>query len=87
MYDKEELNKQILDYYAIQQNGVIVNYKRYLAFKDLDASVQEEFEHKTRNIREEYRKNAETAKYFLESNLVVERSDASKNVQKKILNF
>lgn len=87
LYDKEELNKRILDYYAIQQNGVTVNYKRYLGFKDLDASVQEEFEHKTRNIREEYRKNAETAKYFLESNLVVERRDASKKCSKEDFEF
>lgn len=83
LYDKEELNKRILDYYAIQQNGIIVNYKRYLGFKDLDASVQEEFEHKTRNIREEYRRNADTAKYFLESNLVVERCDALKKMFKR----
>lgn len=67
----------------IHKMVLLINYKRYLGFKDLDASVQEEFEHKTRNIREEYRRNADTAKYFLESNLVVERCDALKKCSKE----
>lgn len=48
-----------------------MNIKRYAAFSDLDDEVQLEFEQSTRNIREEYRRKVETAKYLLESNLAV----------------
>ena len=70
-YDQFDLHKKILGYYAVQQNGIIVNIKRYAAFSDLDDEVQLEFEQSTRNIREEYRRKVETAKYLLESNLAV----------------
>ncbi len=76
-FDKLDLHNRILNYYSIQQNGVILNYKRYVSFRDLDEQVQVEFEEKTRNIREEYRRNAETAKYLLESNLVIEHKEDS----------
>lgn len=87
LYDKDELHKQILNYYAIQQHGVIVNHKRYLGFQDLDDIVQMEFEQKTRDIREEYRKNVETAKYLLETNLIVERNNDTKICSKEDLEF
>lgn len=76
-FDWLDLHKRILAYYAVQQNGIIVNIKRYSAFTDLDAEVQLEFEENTRNIREEYRRNARTAEYLLESNLAVSHLDGT----------
>lgn len=86
-FDKFDLHKRILNYYAVQQNGVILNFKRYLAFKDLDNDVQLDFEQKTRVIREEYRRNAETAKYFLETNLVIEHIENAQISSKEDFEF
>lgn len=71
--DKETLHKMCLNYLAVQQNGIILNMKRYMAFTGLDEASQLEFETSTRKIREEYRRLSETAKYLIESNLVVSR--------------
>lgn len=86
-FDKFDLHKRVLNYYAVQQNGVIINMKRYLAFKDLDEEVLREFEQKTRTIREEYRRNAETAKYLLETNLVIEHTDKAPVCSKEEFEF
>lgn len=77
-FDQFDLHKKILGYFSVQQNGIIVNIKRYTAFTDLDDEVQREFEKSTRKIREEYRRNAETAKYLLESNLAITHIDDAK---------
>ena len=82
LFDRLELHKRVLNYYTIQQHGVIINLKRYTSFKDLDEEVLSEFEKKTRTIREDYRRNLETAKYLLETNLVinhVENTDVCSN--------
>lgn len=70
-YDQFDLHQRLLGYFSVQQNGIIVNIKRYAAFTDLDDDVQLEFEYNTRSIREKYRRNAETAKYIMESNLAI----------------
>lgn len=71
-YNKEDLHHKALNYYSTQLHGVIINLKRYSSFKDLDPIVQEEFEEKTRSIREEFRRNLRTAQYLLESNLAIQ---------------
>ncbi len=79
-YDKFDLHKKTLNYLAIQQNGAYVNLKRYSAFQDMDKQVLEDFEHNTREIREKYRRNEDTAIYLLESNLWVKhKEDAVKS--------
>lgn len=85
--DMLDLHKKILNYYAIQQNGVIQNMKRYFAFTDLDEEVQAEFESKTRSVREEYRCNVETAKYLLESNLFVKHKEGAEKCTKSKFSF
>ena len=70
-FQQEDLHKRILNYLSVQQNGTIVNIKRYTAFSGLDEEVQQEFEQETRSIREDYRRNTGTALYLLESNLAV----------------
>jgi hypothetical protein len=74
-YDKENLHKKALNYYTTQLHGIIINLKRYSSFRDLEPFVQQEFEEKTRSIREEYRRNLRTAQYLLESNLVIQHQD------------
>ena len=74
-YKKENLHKKALNYYATQLYGIIINLKRYSSFTDLEPFVQQEFEEKTRNIREEYRRNLRTAQYLLESNLAIQHRD------------
>lgn len=74
-YNKEKLHKKALNYYAAQLHGIIINLKRYSSFTDLDPVVQQEFEEKTRNIREEYRCNLRTAQYLLESNLAIQHQE------------
>ena len=74
-YDKINLHNKVLNYYSTQLHGIIINLKRYSSFKDLDPLVQSEFEEKTRNIREENRRNLRTAQYLLESNLAVQRQE------------
>lgn len=74
-YNKENLHKKALNYYATQLHGIIINLKRYSSFTDLDPVVQQEFEEKTKNIREEYRRNLRTAQYLLESNLAIQHQD------------
>lgn len=86
-FDKLDLHYQALNYYAIQQNGIFMNAKRYNAFTDLDQEVQLEFEENTRSTREEYRKNTATILYLLESNLFVEHGDASVKCSKTDFNY
>jgi hypothetical protein len=74
-YNKEKLHKKALNYYATQLHGIIINLKRYSSLTDLDPDIQQEFEEKTRNIREEYRRNLRTAQYLLESNLTIQHQD------------
>lgn len=74
-YNKDDLHKIALNYYSTQLHGIIINLKRYSSFKDLDPIVQQEFEEKTRNIREECRRNLRTAQYLLESNLAIQHRD------------
>lgn len=82
-FDKIKLHYQALNYYAIQQNGIILNAKRYNAFTDLDERVQREFEEKTRSTREEYKRNAGTITYLLESNLFVKHVDTPQECSKE----
>ena len=86
-FDKMDLHYQALNYYAIQQNGIFLNAKRYNAFTDLDESVQQEFEEKTRSTREEYRRNAGTITYLLESNLFVKHIDTPQKCSKEDFNY
>ena len=86
-FDMYDLHKKILGYYAVQQNGVIVNIKRYTSFTDLDEDVQREFKQNTMKIREDYRKFCETAKYLLESNLVVEHSNDTRQCDNDDFSF
>lgn len=86
-FDMYDLHSRVLGYYAIQQNGVILNIKRYTAFTNLDEEVQREFEQKTRDIREEYRRNVRSAEYLLESNLAVAHSERSKKCSKEEFEF
>lgn len=74
-FQQDDLHKRILSYLSVQQNGTIVNIKRYTAFAGLDEEVQQEFERETRSIREDYRRNTGTALYLLESNLAVSHID------------
>jgi len=73
-YDMYDLHSKALNYLSIQQNNVILNAKRYSAFENLDEKVLLEFENETRNIREDYRKNIDTAKYLIESNLAIQHN-------------
>lgn len=86
-FDKMDLHYQALNYYAIQQNGIFLNAKRYNAFTDLDESVRHEFEEKTRSTREEYRRNAGTITYLLESNLFVKHIDTPQKCSKEDFNY
>lgn len=81
--NKEDLHKKCLNYFAIQQNGIILNMKRYKAFSGLDETVQFEFEMSTRKIREEYRILSRTAQYLLETNLAVERQGELRDPSKE----
>jgi len=85
--DMLDLHKQALNYYAFQQNGIVLNMKRYHAFTDLDKAIQMEFEKQTRQIRERYRSSVETAKYLLESNLFVKHKDGAKKCTKSNFSF
>ncbi|MFD1903860.1 hypothetical protein ACFSQ7_06900 [Paenibacillus rhizoplanae] len=73
---------KFLNYYTTQLHGIIVNRKRYSSFNNLDPVVQEEFEQKTRNIREEFRRNLRTAQYLLESNLAIQHQDNNSECKK-----
>ncbi|TCP55821.1 SEC-C motif-containing protein [Tumebacillus sp. BK434] len=74
-YNKENLHKKALGYYSTQLHGVMINLKRYSSFKNLEPLVLQEFEEKTRDIREKYRRNLRTAQYLLESNLAIQHRD------------
>ena len=74
-YNKVNLHKKALNYYATQLHEIIINLKRYSSFTDLDTVVQHELKEKTRNIREEYKRNLRTAQYLLESNLAIHHLD------------
>lgn len=76
-YNKENLHKKVLNHYSTQLHGIIINLKRYSSFKDLEPIVLRELEEKTRNIREEYRRNLRTSQYLLESNLAIQHRDNS----------
>ena len=86
-YNKLDLHYKALNYYAIQQNGIFINAKRYNVFTDLDEEIQHEFDENTREIREEYRKNIETIKYLLESNLFIEHIDTPTKCSKEDFNY
>lgn len=86
-YDKFDLHKKTLNYLAIQQNGAYVNLKRYSAFQDMDKQVLEDFEHNTREIREKYRRNEDTAIYLLESNLWVKHKEDAVKCSGEDFNF
>jgi hypothetical protein len=90
-YNKENLHKKTLNYYATQFHEIIINLKRYSSFTNLDSVVQQEFEEKTRKIREEYRRKLRTAQYLLESNLAIEHlgyiSDCKKDEFENLLAF
>ncbi len=86
-FDKFDLHKRVLNYYSVQQNGIIINLKRYMAFKDLDEEVQIEFEHKTRETREDYRRNSKNAQYLLETNLVIEHIENATICSKEDFEF
>ncbi len=77
-FDQFDLHYKALNYLAIQQNGIILNAKRYAAFRDLDEEVLAEFEQATRKLREEYRKNSDVAKYLIETNLTVSRANSGR---------
>lgn len=81
-YSKKNLHTKALGYYTTQLHGIIVNRKRYSSFTNLDPVVQEEFEEKTRNIREKYRRNLRTAQYLLESNLAIQHQDNTSDCNK-----
>ena len=81
-YDIEYLHKLALNYYSTQLHGIIINLKRYSSFNDLEPSIQQEFEEKTRNIREEYRRNLRTAQYLLESNLAIQHQGTIKECRR-----
>lgn len=81
-YNQEKLHRKALNYYATQLQGIIINHKRYSTFTDLDPGVQQEFEEKTRNIREECRRNLRTAQYLLESNLATQHQDSTHDCDK-----
>lgn len=85
--DQFDLHKRTLNYYSFQQNGIVQNMKRLQAFTDLDETVQEEFERATKQIREQYRCNAETAKYLLESNLFIKHNADAKPCTKNAFSF
>jgi len=85
--DKLDLHSQASNYYAVQQNGVILNLKRYFAFSDLDEDIQQEVEQNTREISEKYRRNMETAMYLLESNLVVTHLQEAKKSSNEDFEF
>lgn len=82
-YNKENLHKKALNYYVTQLHGTIINLKRYSSFRDLELSVQREFEENTRKIREEYRRNLRTAQYLLESNLALQHRNGFSDCKKK----
>ena len=90
-YNKENLHTKALNYYTTQLHGIILNLKRYSSFRNLEPIVQQEFEKKTRNIREEYRRNLRTAQYFLESNLAIQHrnnfTDCKKDEFENLLAF
>jgi len=81
-FNRDSLHYRALDYYTTQLHGTIINLKRYMSFNDLDPIVQQEFEEKTRNTREEYRRNLRTAQYLLESNLAIHHRDSSTDCDK-----
>lgn len=86
-FDQIDLHKRSLAYFSVQQNGIIVNLKRYSAFTGLDEEVQQEFEARTREAREKYRRKAEAAKYLLESNLAIVRIDKAKRCSDEDFSF
>jgi hypothetical protein len=81
-YNKENLHKKASSYYSTQLHGIIINLKRYSSFNDLDPIVQKEFEEKTRDVREQYRRNLRTAQYLLESNLTIQHEDKISDCKK-----
>ena len=79
LYSKEDIHKKALSYYSSQLHGIIINLKRYSSFNNLDIIVQQEFEEKTRTIREDYRSNLRTAQYLMESNLGIQHRGTTMN--------
>lgn len=86
-YDQFDLHQKALNYYAVQQNGIILNMKRYASFKNLDPEIQIEFEQETIKKRENYRRNISTAEYLLESNLIISHIEEPKKCSPKEFEF
>ena len=87
VYDSHELHIKALNYYAVQINGVVMNQERYHSFKNLDDSTLQKFESDTRRIREELKRNAETAEYLIESNLAIVHQDQTQPLSEKEFEF
>lgn len=87
VYDSHELHIKALNYYAVQINGVVMNQERYHTFKNLDDSTLQKFESDTRRIREELKRNAETAEYLIESNLAIVHQDQTQPLSEKEFKF
>lgn len=85
--NKYQLHNMALSYYAGQQHGVIIHMKRYHSFTDLAPDVQADFERKTRTERQTCRRNAETAQYLIETNLVVEHDSSTRECTESVLQF
>ena len=86
-YDQMQLHYDILGYYAVQQHGVSVHLQRYHAFGHLDTDARLAFERDTRNLRQQCRRNVETACYLIETNLSISRNSAGKKGSSQELMF
>lgn len=75
-FDKLHLHKKILNYYAIQEHNIYLNYLRYNSNSNLSQDIEIENKAQTIKIREEYRRHSMTAQYLLESNLFIEHIDS-----------
>lgn len=76
-YNRENLHLMTLSYYATQVHGAMMNLKRYRSFRTLEPSAQQEFDDSVRTKRENFKRNARTALYLLESNLVLDHRDTT----------
>lgn len=76
-FDKLHLHKKVLNYYAIQEHNIHLNYLRYNGNSNLSQDIEAENKLQTIKIREEYRRHSMTAQYLLESNLVINHIDSN----------
>ncbi len=77
-FDEHELHAKALSYCSSQIHYTNLNRKRYDSFSNLKEAAEKEFKEKTRNMREEYRRNVLAAQYLIESNLYVSHSQNRK---------